>query len=211
MAQSYIIIQGDQLSGIAQKFGFADFETIWNHANNKALNTKRKNPHVLFPGDVLFIPDHTLKTVSVPTTKVHRFRTSAKPLLLNIILKDFDDEPIANTACELEVEGVIKKLITDAKGLLKATISKTAQKGVLRIPDLDMVVPIKIGHLDPVQEDSGWQARLINLGYHAGPVGDPDDEMLRYAVEEFQCDHGLQIDGDPGPATQAKLKEAHGS
>jgi len=31
------------------------------------------------------------------------------------------------------------------------------------------------------------------------------------AVEEFQCDNGLTVDGDCGPNTQAKLKEVHGS
>jgi len=210
-AQTYTITQGDHLSGIAQKFGFANFETIWNHGNNQALKNKRKDPHVLYPGDQLFIPDRNMKTVSVPTTKVHRFRTTSKPLLLRIALKDFDDKPIANTPCELDVEGKVQKLTTDGKGQIEAKIPKTAQKGTLRVPELDMEVPIKIGHLDPVEEDPGWLGRLINLGYHAGPVGDSDEELVRYAVEEFQCDHGLKVDGVAGPATQAKLKEVHGS
>jgi len=166
---------------------------------------------VLYPGDQLFIPDRNLKTVSVPTTKVHRFRTTVKPLLLRIVLKDFDDKPLANTPCELEVEGKSQKLTTDGKGQIEVKIPKTAQKGTLRVPSLDMEVPIKIGHLDPVEEDSGWQGRLINLGYHAGPVGDTDEELLRYAVEEFQCDHGLKVSGKLDTATLVKLKEVHGS
>jgi hypothetical protein len=210
-AQTYTITQGDHLSGIAQKFGFADFETIWNHGNNQALKNKRKDPHVLYPGDQVFIPDRNVKTVSVPTTKVHRFRTTTKPLLLRIALKDFDDKPIANTACELDVEGKTQKLTTDADGQIQAKIPKTAQKGMLRVPELDMEVPIKIGHLDPVEEDSGWQARLINLGYHAGPVGDTDQERIGYAIEEFQCDHQLAVTGKLDPGTRAKLKDAHGS
>ena len=211
MAQTYTITQGDHLSGIAEKFGFRDFESIWSHANNQALKSQRKDPHVLLPGDRLFIPDKSEKTVTVSTTQVHYFQTTAKPLLLRIALKDFDDAPIANTACELEVEGNTQKLTTDADGRIQASIPKTAQTGTLRVPDLAMEVPIRIGHLDPVEEDSGWQGRLINLGYHAGPVGDADEELLRYAVEEFQCDHGLNVSGQPDAATQAKLKEIHGS
>ena len=34
--------------------------------------------------------------------------------------------------------------------------------------------------------------------------------MFLSAIEEFQCDHGLVVDGKCGPATQAKLKQVHG-
>jgi murein L,D-transpeptidase YcbB/YkuD len=37
-----------------------------------------------------------------------------------------------------------------------------------------------------------------------------DKERIRLAVEEFQCDHGLKVDGVGGPDTQNKLKEVHG-
>jgi peptidoglycan hydrolase-like protein with peptidoglycan-binding domain len=33
---------------------------------------------------------------------------------------------------------------------------------------------------------------------------------FRSAVEEFQCDHGLTVDGDCGAQTQAKLLSVHG-
>jgi hypothetical protein len=35
-------------------------------------------------------------------------------------------------------------------------------------------------------------------------------EQFRSAVEEFQCDHDLAVDGICGPMTQAKLKQVHG-
>ena len=60
-------------------------------------------------------------------------------------------------------------------------------------------------------EKSGQVGRLENLGYHAGS-GTPEEERLfRRAVEEFQCDHKLAVDGVCGPQTQAKLEEVHGS
>jgi hypothetical protein len=211
MGQTYTIKQGDHLSGIAQQFGFGDFEIIWNDAKNQDLKKLRKDPHVLLPGDQLFIPDRELKTENRPTTKVHVFETTAKPLLLQIVLKDFDDKPIANTPCELEVEGEIKKLTTDGTGLIKTSILKTAKRGVLRVSALDLEVPIRIGNMDPVEAESGLVARLINLGYHAGAAGDTDEELLHNAIEEFQCDHALTVDGVAGPATRAKLKEVHGS
>jgi len=103
---------------------------------------------------------------------------------------------------------------------------------------LDIDTPIVVGGLRPVETVPGQIARLNNLGYFAGdpdappdptptastpPAGaskpdnaaekkpDPDAELrFRSAVEEFQCDHGLSVDGKCGPNTQAKLKEVHG-
>ena len=35
--------------------------------------------------------------------------------------------------------------------------------------------------------------------------------QIRSAVEEFQCDHGLSVDGEVGPKTQRALVDAHGA
>jgi peptidoglycan hydrolase-like protein with peptidoglycan-binding domain len=78
----------------------------------------------------------------------------------------------------------------------------------------EIVIPIKIGHLDPVEEQSGQQSRLNNLGYFAGPLAAASNEgnraLFLSAVEEFQCEHGLTVDGKCGPLTQAELKQVHG-
>lgn len=73
-----------------------------------------------------------------------------------------------------------------------------------------MAIPIKIGHLDPVDEISGQQGRLNNLGYYFGDIDGNDSPRFRMAVEEFQCENGLTVDGICGPNTQAKLKEVYG-
>jgi hypothetical protein len=86
------------------------------------------------------------------------------------------------------------------------------------VPPVSLSLPLKIGYLDPVTTVPGQVARLNNLGYDAGLVGREDraprDEegqrQFRSAVEEFQCDHGLAVDGKCGPVTQAKLKKVHG-
>jgi hypothetical protein len=123
-------------------------------------------------------------------------------------VRDLDSRPIANTPCKLVVEGKTYPLTTDGNGKIEQLIPATAESGKLTIGELE--VPIKIGHLDPVDEITGWTARLNNLGYHAGSATDPADAQIRSAVEEFQCDYGLTVDGVCGPATQGKLKEIHG-
>jgi hypothetical protein len=74
--------------------------------------------------------------------------------------------------------------------------------------DLDLV--LLVGHLRPAKTREGQNARLLNLGYLLSE-DDDDEESFRSAIEEFQCDNKLQIDGKCGPKTQAKLLSVHGS
>src|SRR5262245_17024459 len=211
MSQNYNVQQGDHIFSIAAKFGFRDYRIIWDDPKNATLKQKRVNPHVLFPGDIVFIPDKKEKTESIATTKVHRFKLNEETLKLRLVLRDFDNEPIPNVECELEVEGQVSKLKTNAKGMIEKEIPATAQKGVLKVPELGLELPVKIGYLDPNDEESGWKARLINLGYHPRGLADDDKEILGYSIEEFQCDHNLPVNGKLDAATKAKLKSEHGS
>ena len=206
----YVVQQGDHLSSIAERFGFRDYRNIWNDSGNAELRALRKDPHVLLPGDSLVIPDKQVKTVKKPTGAQHRFVVGSSRLMLRIILRDFDHEPIANVDCELEIEGTIVKLQSNGQGLIEKMIEKGARRGMLRVPALDLEHPIHIGDLDPVEGDEGWRARLINLGYYPGTVNDLDEQPLRHAIEEFQCDYDLKVSGELDVTTQAALIKAHG-
>jgi len=211
---TYFVKQGDHLFKIAQKHGFADYHTIWDHPKNAELKRKRQNPNVLYPGDRLYIPEKELKEESGATEQRHRFKTRGETLMLRIVLKNIDGQPIANEQCDLDIEGEVYPLITDGEGQIEQQIPKSAERGSLTLKDTDLPfdvqLPLKIGHLDPVDTASGQQARLNNLGYNAGEVGGTDPLKLRSAVEEFQCDYDLSVDGICGSQTQAKLEEVHG-
>lgn len=208
MARTYKVKQGEHLVQIAWEHGFVDYHTIWDYHENAELKQKRQNPHVLFPGDSLTLPEKDEKAEDGATGQRHRFRLQSEPLLLRLVVKDLNDEPLADTACTLQVELNSYDLITDGAGGIEQTISPTAENGKLLIEDIE--IPIKIGYLDPVEELSGQMARLNNLGYSAGGIDDFDDLQFRSAVEEFQCDHNLVVDGICGFDTQAKLKDIHG-
>jgi N-acetylmuramoyl-L-alanine amidase len=215
MAKYHTVKQGEHLSRIAQQYGFTDYRTIWDHAENAALKQKRQNPNVLFPGDRLYIPDPASKEVAGATTQRHRFQVERQQLKLRLVLEDLYEEPIAHATCELRVGNQVFPLTTDGQGRIEQPILVTAEHGSLVIKDpqtplQDLVIPLKIGHLNPVEEVSGQQIRLNNLGYDSGPMDQLDEQLFRSAVEEFQCDHGLAVDGICGPRTQAKLKEVHG-
>lgn len=220
MATYHTVKQGEHLSRIAWQYGFTDYHVIWDHAENAALKQKRQNPHVLFPRDQLFIPDKQDKEVPGSTEQRHRFQVRQPTLKLRLVLEDMYEKPIANAPCELRVENQTQPMTTDSDGHIELSIPITAERAQLTIQDpqtplTGVVMPIQIGHLNPVEEVSGQQARLNNLGYFAGPFEDQSQEesadSFKSAIEEFQCDQGLVVDGICGPKTQAALKKAHGS
>ncbi len=211
MAIVYTVQQGDHISSIAERYGFFNWRIIWNDPQNAELRQKRPNPDVLFPGDEIVIPDKKPKTESRETGNVHVFKVPAAPLKLRLRIEDFDNNPIPNLACEVEIDGDTRQVTTDGDGFLDLDIPRAAKEGRLRNETIGIDVPLKIGHMDPSEEDSGWVARLVNLGYHGGAVGDLSDELLPAAIEEFQCDHGLKVTGQLDEATRSKLLEVHGS
>jgi hypothetical protein len=208
---SHKVQQGEHITRIARQYGFRDYHTIWDHPQNADLKKQRSSPNVLFPGDSLFIPDKQEKTVQRPTGDRHQFELSSRRLKLRIVLQDYDNLPLPHQACVLEVEGNPQNLQSDANGMIETYIPADAEQGKLTVPQLDLEYPIKIGHLDPVDKDSGWRGRLTNLGYFA-PRGDEqvDDLRMHYAIEMFQRDHKLKVTGNLDDATKAKLKGVHG-
>jgi N-acetylmuramoyl-L-alanine amidase len=210
MAASHTVKQGEHLTGIALKYGFRDYHTLWDDASNAGLKSLRKNPNVIYPGDIVKIPDKLQRTEACVTTKVHRFQLNGQPLMLKFVVEDYHRRPVPNAECELEIDGAKKTVKTDSKGMISEPIPATFQLGSVKVADLLIDTPFKVGHLDPIDTDTGKLARLANLGYYRGPLDNVDDYELNSAIEEFQCDQAIQVDGDCGPATQAKLLAAHG-
>ena len=216
MATDYFVQQGDYLSKIAKEFGFSDYRTIWNHPDNSELKSKRKNPNVLYPGDKLVIPDRTPREEDCAVDKKHTFIAKRQEIRLRLFLEDMYEQPVANAACVLAIEGDSRTITTDSQGKIDEPLPPGTTSATLFIQDVKQThlnsvqIPIKIGHLDPLEELSGQSGRLSNLGYFPGNPDDKDDPAFMLAVERFQAEHGLTVDGICGPKTQGKLKDVHG-
>jgi len=212
----YTIQQGDHVSKIAADKGFTDFKTIWDHPNNQSLKQLRTTPNVLAPGDKLFIPEKEVRTEVRSTDAKHEFVLSDKPLKLRVVIHDMEDKPVSGKPCDLKVTGSpdVTPLNTDGSGMVERDIEKNAEDGTLKLKDaglpIDLDLTLKIGHLDPVDKVTGQKGRLNNLGYDAGEVNEEENLQFKSAVEEFQCDQKLLVDGICGKNTQAKLKQVHG-
>jgi hypothetical protein len=215
MSPQYRVKQGDYLVKISEENGFVDYRTIWDHPQNKQLKDKRKNPNVLAPGDELFIPDKASREEQASTDQKHSYVLKTSKSMLRLVLEDLYGNPIANAKCELQVEGNVFEIVSGADGKIEHEIPETAQNADLVVKEgntalKNVKLNVQIGHLDPVEDESGQKARLSNLGYYMGRLDIDDGAKFQSAVEEFQCDYGLTVDGDCGPMTQAKLKQIHG-
>lgn len=209
----HVVEQGEHLTRIAEKHGFADPRKIWDHPENADLKARRPNINVLFPGDVLFIPDREPKAEILPTGILHRFLRLALPnVTLRLKVDDLHGRPLGNASYTLQLEGGSAfEGSTDGDGTLEHDIPLDAQEGTCTLAESESEFNLEIGFLDPVVERSGQVARLHNLGYGAGVLSGEDDPHFRLAVEEFQLENGLGVDGICGEKTQAKLVEIHGS
>ena len=127
------------------------------------------------------------------------------------MFQDWNFKPIANAKGKIALGGEPREVTSDGKGLVELVIPVEAETGSISIPALEIELPVRIGHLDPPDTRAGILARLNNLGYDAGTPGKEEERSLLSAIEEFQCDHHMKVDGVCGPTTQAKLREVHGS
>lgn len=218
MAGEYIVQAGDYLASIARTHGIRDWRVLWDHPENAVLKASRKTPDILAPGDRVYIPEPTARQVDAPTDARHRFTLKAQLPTLNVLLHRQYDDPLAGIDCLHAVDGQVRPMVSDAQGGLVRPIPSDAHVGQVtlrNVPALaeNLQLDLAIGHLDPVETLRGQQQRLDNLGYMAGPYGrSPEDNARLFdsAVQEFQCDQGLVVDGVCGSRTQAALRQMHG-
>lgn len=208
--EMYTVRQGDSISSLAFRYGlFRD--TIWDHPKNKSLKELRKTPNVLKRGDEVFIPAKQPREEQGAADRRHRFTRKGVPEKLHVQFFDYDGEPLANKPYELNMNGMFKKGKLDGQGWLKATVPPDTSTVNILIGEKDNVVPyqLNVGHLDPVSEVSGVQARLRHLGYYDGPVDGVNSDNLMRAVAQFRQEEGLSAGSEIDDDFRQKLKERH--
>jgi N-acetylmuramoyl-L-alanine amidase len=203
----HVIEQGECLASVAAQHGF-DWRTLWDHPNNADLKKKRKDPNVLFPGDVVFVPEKEIRKEKLPTGKRHRFVHKGVLETLRIRLIDELDRPRAKIAYELRIGDESRYGTTNEDGELIEPIPPHTREAKLNIGGED--ITLRIGDLDPPDTISGAQARLTNLGYDAGPsdgiAGPRTGEALRHFQEAF----GIEPTGELDDKTIAELRDRNG-
>jgi hypothetical protein len=198
---------GDSIPSLAMDNGFFP-DTIWNHPQNAGLRAKRKSQNQLYPGDEVFIPELRKGTQTRSTDGSHKFKRKGVPAKLVLQLKKLG-EPRKNESYVLIIDGVSYNGTLDGDGKLQQFIPPDAKGGQVLLNGGKEVIKINLGFLNPVDELSGMQQRLNNLGFFCSNEDGTLDDQTAAALKAFQRSVGVQETGQPDGATKAKLLELH--
>ncbi len=203
---AHIVSQGECVGCIAYQYGHLP-KTVWDDPANNQLKDLRKDPNVLFPNDVVQVPDLRDKAEECAAEQKHRFKRKAVPIKLHLELR-LQGRKLANEEFELSVGNRLKRGRTDGEGKLEASILPNEPDGWLRIRGRK--IPFSLGALDPVETTTGQQQRLNQLGYPCGQVDGIHGPLTSAGFRDFQNAKGLTQNGQADRPTLAKLKEEYG-
>jgi hypothetical protein len=209
----HTVQQGDSVESIAFQHGMF-WETIWNDGKNSQLKGKRHDPNILYPGDIVHVPEKRERQESGASGAKHRFKRKGVPSKFQLHLLR-GNKPRKNLKYRMIVDqGNIIEGSTDGDGWIRQPISPSAKKIALTLlpkdqpPETHM---LDLSFLDPIDTVSGAQSRLANLGYFAGESTGTLDAASVAAIRGFQKAHDLTVNGRLDDATLSKLKDAHKS
>jgi N-acetylmuramoyl-L-alanine amidase len=204
------------MSSIAKAYGFDDWRTIYNHADNADLRGERPNPNVLYPGDIVMIPekDKTYQT-GCATEQRHVFELTRVKTFLKLKVEDAENAVLAGKEYTLTIGGEEKQGTTDGSGKIEVEIDPAVMLAKLEVfPEARdkpaITWDLRLGSLAPEGKTEGAQARLNNLGYDAGEVSGSTDKQTKAALKNFQSDHTLTESSSLDDPTKNTLKSEHG-
>ena len=206
---NYVVKQGDCIESIAFNNGLF-WETVWNDPDNEELKRVRKDPNVLLPGDKVRVIEKRKKQDPEALEQRHRYRRKGVPSILRMQLLE-DGEPRANVNYILKIDGKSFTGATDDQGRFEQVLPPAARSGKLKIEGEEgEEYTLNLRHIDPIEQLSGVQARLSNLGFDPGGVDGRMRPTTETALNMFQERNGLEITGEPDQPTRDKLLELHG-
>lgn len=205
--------EGEGATAISEQHGFFD-RTVWAHPDNADLRSRRRDMNALLPGDELVIPDKESKEVDCAAGATHKFKRKGIPAKYRVQLVT-RGKPLADLPYELVIDGGLKITgSSDAQGVVEGYVPAGSKRGVLcvdRSPDPPLVIGISFGRVGPIEEVSGVQRRLTNLGYDCGKPDGQLNEQTRAALLLFQRRQALPETGEIDGATRERLATLHDS
>lgn len=214
MPRNHTVAQGECLSVIANKYGFRDYHTIYDDPANADFKSNRPNPDLLFPGDIIVIPDKGEKNETRATGAVHTFMVPVSSRVLRVALQDACWHRLANEPYQFTAGSQSGNGNTNDSGILQEILPNGATQAMLTARGYTWV--LDIAHLNPLDADtadqgvSGAQGRLLNMGYDTGAIDGDLGPQTAASLRQFQQDNGLDVSGELDDGTRSKLIEVHG-
>jgi hypothetical protein len=204
--------QGDCIMSVAEAHGFF-WETIWNHPDNGELKQLRNDPNILFPGDIVIIPEITLRIENAPTDTRTKFVKKTNHVHVRLRLLDMKRKPRPNAEYIATVDDVVSTGHSDGNGYITIPVRPDSRQLKLKVIDGTRTdeYTLPLGSIDPIDEISGVQQRLSNLGYPCSSEQGTMGEITRSAICAFQKEMNLNVTGELDDSTRQKLEQIHGS
>jgi hypothetical protein len=200
--QPYVIKQGDYLAKLACQFGF-DADTVWSDPKNADLRKLRSDPNLLWPTDILYIPDQVnkqpvLKSLTTGTTNT--FVSDTPTVTVNL---KFADAELASQPYTIPELPQLTGLTTRADGTATIAMPITQRVVTVVFTSDGTAFTCNVGHVDPINTLSGVIQRLQNLGF-LDPNADLetfDLDSVRGALREFLATQpGAAVDSPSSPS-----------
>lgn len=210
-----VVGPGDCLLSLARRYE-TSVEIIWSAPENAALRARRARPNQLLPGDVVHVPEKVERSLRVASDRRHRFRLSEPEDCEVCIRLRRAGEDRAGVPFTMVLHGSHFQGVTDGSGRVRVRVPRSARGGFLVVHDPagEERYPVRLGHLDPLDDDApatGAQARLNHLGFLCGAVDGVIGPRTRRALRLFQRSRELPITGELDAPTREALRSEHGS
>jgi hypothetical protein len=212
-AKQHVAKYDECFTSIAAQYGF-DPESLWNDPSNMELKEKRKNMNILAEGDVVHIPEKTVKWENVKsgncyTIKIADLMSSIQLQLLNT---NGDKRPNVNYILSIKTKSnqtiPDKKGTTDSDGFMNEPVPPDADIATVVVIENgnEDRYELKLGGLDPIDTLRGKQQRLSNIGFYC-EYEEELGESTRDAINLFQAQYELKVTGEFDEETVKKLEE----
>jgi hypothetical protein len=204
------VVQGDCLISIAQKFGIANWQTIYDAPENEAFKKLRKNPNMICPDDIVHIPDLTGTKQQANLNKKTTYVLKKAKGLLSVCLVDKKSNPLPDVPYDVsffktqkDTNGEPLKVIagekTDADGYVEQKLPKAAKFAIITYspyptrPSLKLKMGLKVGELDDPHTQLGMRSRLNHFGFYSGDgrMKEHEEELYKSQLAGFKDKYGL--------------------
>ena len=206
MSTWHTVRQGECLSLIGQRLGIP-WKKIWDDPENQSLREKRGNPEILLPGDRIFLPEKDRRDEFAGAEKKHKFKQPCKQEL-RICLRDHTHRPMVGVTYCYVIDGEPQgEQDTGEDGIALCVLPR----GVRKV-DLELawgVMAVDLACLDPANTTTGFQQRLVNLGFDPGEMGGTITDRTRTATIDFQKVEGIEQTGEIDESTIRMMRELH--
>ncbi|MDN3378867.1 MULTISPECIES: peptidoglycan-binding protein [unclassified Pseudoalteromonas] len=218
MEQQHTVTQGETLLRIARQYGFRTSKSLYQHPINAEFRALRPDPNLIFPGDIIKIPQKTEKFMPLKTGSKNTFvvRNEKEYFRLKVAYDDGDD--ITGKRLVLNIGDQTIDTVLQRDGLIEVELNNNdALTGsvdlYLKAGDTTPTksFAVQVGNLDPIEALSGVQGRCNMLGFNCGKVDGVNGTKTKAGVREFQQAQKLQVDGIAGPVTKSRLVYVYGA